>query len=117
MAHLSVLLLGPFQATLDGRPVTGFESATVRALLAYLAAEAGRAHTRDAIAELLWPERPPGAALADLRHALANLRKVIADPAAAPPYLLITPTTLQFNLASAATVDLHALPPCCSPPA
>jgi predicted ATPase/DNA-binding SARP family transcriptional activator len=107
MAHLSVLLLGPFQATLDGHVVTGFESATVRALLAYLAAEAERAHTREAVAELLWPERPPGVALADLRHALANLRKVIADPAATPPTLLITPTTLQFNLASAVTVDLH----------
>lgn len=106
MAHLSIALLGTFQVALDGRPVTGFESAKVRALLAFLAAEAGRAHAREAIAELLWPERPPGAALGDLRHALADLRKVLGDGAAQPPYLLVTPTTLQFNRASAATVDL-----------
>ena len=106
MPHLSIALLGSFQVTLDGAPVTGFESAKVRALLAYLAAEAGGAHAREAVAELLWPERPPGAALGDLRHALANLRKVIGDGATQPPYLLVTPTTLQFNRAGAATVDL-----------
>ena len=33
MARLSLSLLGPLQATLDGEPVTGFESAKVRALL------------------------------------------------------------------------------------
>ena len=106
MARLSIALLGSLQVTLDGTPVTRFESARVRALLALLVAEAGRPHTREAIAELLWPERPSGAALADLRHALASLRKTIADASAQPPFLLITPTTLQFNLASDATVDL-----------
>ena len=36
MAHLSLSLLGPFQVTLAGEPVTSFESNKVRALLAYL---------------------------------------------------------------------------------
>ena len=106
MARLSISLLGSFQVTLDGKPVTSFESAKVRALLAFLAAQAGQAHTREALAELLWPDHPPGAALADLRHALANLRKAIADASAQPPFLLITQATLQFNLASDA---------CCRP--
>ena len=106
MSRLALSLLGPFQATLDGRPVTEFESAKVRALLAFLATEADRAHPREAVAELLWPERPPGAALADLRHALASLRKTIGDGSAQPPFLLVTHATLQFNLASAAVVDL-----------
>jgi DNA-binding SARP family transcriptional activator len=48
MARLSISLLGSFQVTLDGEPVTTFESAKVRALLAFLAVEAGRAHRRDA---------------------------------------------------------------------
>lgn len=106
MSRLALSLLGPFQATLDGRLVTDFESAKVRALLAYLAAEADRAHPREAVAELLWPERPPGAALGDLRHALASLRKTLGDSSAQPPFLLVTHATLQFNLASAASVDL-----------
>jgi predicted ATPase/DNA-binding SARP family transcriptional activator len=106
MARLSISLLGSFQVTLDGRPVTGFESAKVRALLAFLAAEAGHAHSREALAELLWPDHPPGAALADLRHALSVLRKAIADASAHPSFLLITRTTLQINPASDASVDL-----------
>jgi DNA-binding SARP family transcriptional activator len=106
MTRLLVALLGTFQVTLDGKPVTGFESAKVRALLAFLAAEANHVHSREALAEMLWPERAPGVALADLRHALANLRKVIADPSAQPPFLLISQTTLKFNLASDATIDI-----------
>lgn len=106
MAHLSISLLGSFQVTRDGKPVTGFESAKERALLAFLAAESGRPHPREVLAELLWPERPPGVALANLRHVLANLRKAIADASAQPPFLLITQTTLQFNLASDTRVDL-----------
>ena len=37
MPHLSLVLLGPFQADLDDRPATGFESNKVRAMLIYLA--------------------------------------------------------------------------------
>ena len=40
MAMLEILLLGPFQVLLNGVPVTAFESAEVRALLAYLSAKA-----------------------------------------------------------------------------
>jgi len=46
MARLQISLLGPFQAALDGKPVTGFESNKVRALLTYLAVEADRSHPR-----------------------------------------------------------------------
>jgi DNA-binding SARP family transcriptional activator len=106
MSRLTISLFGPFQVTLEGKPVTGFESAKVRALLAFLAAQAHSVHSRERVAELFWPDHPPGAALADLRHALANLRKAIADAGAEPPFLLITQTTLQFNLASDASVDV-----------
>ena len=34
MIHLTLSLLGPFQATLDDEPVTGFVSDKARALLA-----------------------------------------------------------------------------------
>ena len=54
MARLSVPLLGTFQATLDGEPVTVVESDKVRALLAYLAVESERAHRREKLVEELF---------------------------------------------------------------
>ncbi len=113
MTHLSVRLLGPLLVTLDGQAITGFETEKVRALLAYLAVEADRPHRRDFLAELLWPDRPTGAANANLRHTLARLRhslgeaaaQVDADPQAAPPFLHVTRQTIQFDSASNAWVD------------
>ncbi|MBU1877914.1 MAG: AAA family ATPase, partial [Chloroflexi bacterium] len=104
MARLSLSLLGPFQATLDGEPITGFESNKARALLAYLAVESGRPYPRETLAGLLWPERPNPAALGSLRHALANLRQILRD-LSPPPFLLVTRETLQFNPASDHSLD------------
>src|SRR3989304_4045531 len=108
MAHLSMRFLGPFQATLDGNPVDGFKSDKVRALLAYLAVEAGRPHSRETLAGLLWPDWPEQAAHTSLRSALSNLRKIIADSRASPPFLSITRETIQFNPASDYWLDVTA---------
>ena len=75
MVRLSLSLLGAFQATLDGEPVTGFRSTKVRALLAYLATESDRPHRRETLAALLWSEQPERAARSNLRHDLSSLRK------------------------------------------
>ena len=72
----------------------------MRALLVYLAVEAGAAHARDALAGLLWPELPNAAARTNLRQALTTLRQALGDRAAQPPFLLITRETIQFNAAS-----------------
>ncbi|NIV32087.1 MAG: SARP family transcriptional regulator, partial [Anaerolineae bacterium] len=106
MTRLSLTLLGGFQATLDGEPVTGFESDKVRALLAYLVLEVDRPHRRDTLAEMLWPDRPQGVARNNLRQALANLRKAIGDREADPPFLRISRAELQFNPDSAHRLDV-----------
>lgn len=108
MAHLSLSLLGPFQVTLDGAPVTAFESDKVRALLAYLAVEADRPHSRDKLAGLLWPEWPDRDARRNLRYALSNLRKAIGDQQANPPFLHVSRQTIQFNGDSESWVDVTA---------
>ncbi|HUT21079.1 MAG TPA: AAA family ATPase, partial [Anaerolineae bacterium] len=111
MARLSLSLLGPFQATLDGEPISGFKANKVRALLAYLATEAHRhprGHHRHALAGLLWPDKPDRAALASLRNALANLRKAMGDRDATPPYLQITRETIRFDPASDHWLDVAA---------
>jgi len=108
MARLSMYLFGPLQVTLDGDPVTTFESDKVRALFAYLAVERQAPQRRDRLAGLLWSDQPERAARTNLRHALANLRTAIGDRHAAPPFLLISRRTIQFNRASDAWVDAVA---------
>lgn len=105
MPHLFVRLLGGLQVLVDGIPVTTFESDKVRALLAYLTVET-RPHPRLALADLLWPEMPEGSARHNLSQVLFNLRQVIGDRRADPPFLLISREQIGFNLASDQRVDL-----------
>jgi DNA-binding SARP family transcriptional activator len=107
MAKLELALIGTFQVTLDGESVTGFESQKVRALLAYLAVEAERAHSREKLADFLWPDYQSAIARKILRTALCNLRHTIDDQHALPPFLLITHDTLQFNAISDHWLDVN----------
>ena len=97
MPHLRISLLGPFRASVDGKPLIGFLSNKVRALLAYLVVENDRPHSRDTLTGLFWPESPDPMARGSLRAALTNLRKVIRDKQAYPPYLEIDVHSIRFN--------------------
>jgi len=108
MARLSIRLLGPLQVTLDGEPVTAFESDKVRALLAYLSVEHQGPQRREKLAGLLWPDWPETSARMNLRRALADLRKALGDHQATPPFLHISHHTIQFNRDSDAWVDVVA---------
>ena len=77
--------------------MVGFESNKARALLAYLAVESETPHNREELAFLLWPDQPDPAARSNLRQALANLRRVIGDEIAHPPFLCIGRESIQFN--------------------
>ena len=118
MTHLALALLGPFQATLDGRPVEGLTSDRLRGLLAYLAVERGRQHPRERLAALLWPERTDQEALSALRNALSKLRGALgdrrssgdrrspSDGQAPSPLLLVTRSTMQLNPAGDCWLDV-----------
>ena len=109
MSHLSLLLLGAFQATLDGEPITAFRSAKARALLAYLAVEADRPHRRETLAALLWPEEPDSVAHNNFRNTLSILRKALRDrDNVDAPFLLVTRETVQFNCTSDCWLDVRA---------
>ena len=79
MARLALSLLGSFRVSLDAAAVTTFESDKVRALLAYLAAEADRPHRREALVGMLWPDSSEQVARRNLSQALFNLRHAIGD--------------------------------------
>jgi DNA-binding SARP family transcriptional activator/tetratricopeptide (TPR) repeat protein len=109
MSHLSLFLLGAFQATLDGEPITAFRSAKARALLAYLAVEADRPHRREMLAALLWPEEPDSVAHNNFRNTLSILRKAIGDRhETEPSFLFVTRETVQFNCTSDCWLDVRA---------
>ncbi len=116
MTKLVVRLLGGYRVELDGKAVYDFETDKARALLAYLIVEADRPHRREALASLLWPERPDSVARTNLRQALARVRRALADYA--PPFFLfVTATDVQFNTASDYTLDVAQLAGFASSPA
>jgi diguanylate cyclase (GGDEF)-like protein len=109
MSHLSLHLTGHIEAQLDQRDITReFRTEKERALLAYLAVEADRAHWRDALAELLWPDRPAGVARTNLRQALTGIRRALDDRKNDPPFILSDDETIQFNTKSSYWLDVIA---------
>jgi DNA-binding SARP family transcriptional activator len=115
MARLTVSLLGPPEMALDGLPVSGLNSDKVRALLFYLAVEHGypkghlrRAHRREFLAGLLWPDYPERSARTNLSNALSNLRAALGDREATTPFFRVSHEAIQFNAQSDAWVDVTA---------
>jgi predicted ATPase/DNA-binding SARP family transcriptional activator len=105
--HLSISLLGPLEVRLSGELVGDFEYTKVRALLAYLAVEAARPHTRAYLCALLWPDLPDAPARQNLSQALSRLRTVLGDRGASVPFLLTTAETVQLNPAASWTGDVQ----------
>lgn len=97
MARLSLYLLGPFQAALDGEAIAHFATDKVRALLAYLAVEGDMAHRRDALAGLLWADYPQKRARQSLRQTLSYLRQALGEEDLARPFLQATRETIQLD--------------------
>ncbi len=78
MNLLQINLFGSFRVSSGVQEITGFRSQKARALLAYLAVEAGHPSTRDKLAALFWAESSDQSARTNLRHVLSNLRTLFA---------------------------------------
>jgi DNA-binding SARP family transcriptional activator/predicted ATPase len=107
MARLEIALLGGFQASSDGDPITRFETDPARALLAYLALHPGTSLRRDVLADLLWPDQARPEALHALRQTLNRVRRAIGDEAH-PSHLHVTRQTIQFDPDSSYWLDTNA---------
>jgi predicted ATPase/DNA-binding SARP family transcriptional activator len=90
MTTMTLNFLGTFSASRNGEPITHFRGDKVRALLAYLATEAERLHSRTSLAALLWPDRAADTALRNLSQTLLRLREALGDTAEESPLLTIT---------------------------
>ena len=76
---LKISLLGGFQATRVGGEAVNFSSKKAQALIAYLAAEADRTHSREKLASLLWGNTGDDRARHNLRQSLAKIRQTFGD--------------------------------------
>jgi len=114
MIGLQLFLLGPFSASLDGKPLTRFRTTRVQALLIYLTVEGATAPVtvqRDALLDLLWPGMPEKSARQNLRQTLLQLRKMapaflVAADADPLPLLLTDRQTVQLNPAYPLQLDV-----------
>ena len=91
--RLALDLFGTFRAAVGGTPLSGFRSDRARALLAYLAVEGDRPHSRASLATLLWPNMLDHAALGNLRKTLHRLQETIAPTG--EPVLLVTRQAIE----------------------
>lgn len=97
MQRLEVRLLGGFEVRLSGEHVTGFESQKVRALLAYLAMNAGKPISRELLASLLWSDKSPDASRRNLRQALHNLRSACGAVDDSAPVIQVRRQDLELD--------------------
>ena len=94
--NLKILLLGGFNTYLNGSSVDGFSYAKMRALLAYLAVEQGKDHSREFLSELLWSDYNTTTARDNLRRALSNLRRTLESPSGRSLFS-VTNHTIRFS--------------------
>lgn len=104
-ASLTLRLLGPFEARVQGAALPPLRTRKDAWLLALLALHEGRPLDRAWLAGLLWCRSDESAAFANLRKSLKSLRRALGSEASR--LLAPTPRSLALDLA-AADVDLLA---------
>ena len=73
-------LLGRLQIPLADQVISRFRTQKTAALLGYLALRPDRAHPRDGLLVLLWPDDPLDSARNRLSTALSSLRRQLEPP-------------------------------------
>jgi DNA-binding SARP family transcriptional activator/Tfp pilus assembly protein PilF len=109
MATLSVRLFGPGILTLNGKSIWPHSTKAV-ALLAFLAAESDRPHTRSKLAGLLWGRASDASSRQSLRQALYSL-KTFAD-GVLDDCLETGHELVRFTPRAAVEVDVHRFLAC-----
>lgn len=77
-ARIRLYLLGPVEATLDGRPVP-LGATKQRALLAMLALQVNATVSVDRLVDGLWADNPPATAPKMVQLYVSQLRRLLAD--------------------------------------
>jgi len=104
---LVVKLLGKFEVSRDGKPIS-ITSRPAQSLFAYLILSAGTAHRREKLAGLLWPDSLEETARSNLRSALWKIRKALPSSASAE-YVFADDLTIAFNASAGYWLDTAEL--------
>ncbi len=100
MSRLEVFCFGPPRLEWDGQAIE-ISLRKALALIVYLTATK-KAHSRDALAILLWPDSDQRSARASLRRTLYRLNKVLGED-----ILLIAPETVSLNERANVWLDIE----------
>lgn len=85
-----VEMLGGLAVVQGDRRITRFQTQKTGALLAYLVLNSHKSHSRESLAELLWPEGDPTAIRNRLNQAISSLRRQLHPPELGPGSILVT---------------------------
>jgi len=103
-ARLSLRMLGGFELNSDAETCKlAYEKG--RALLAYLAAEPGRAHSRESLAAMFWPDMIREAALTNFRQVLHDLRHTLNAAGLVIPPLQVGREIIRLDPSSDLVID------------
>ncbi|HEY5649915.1 MAG TPA: BTAD domain-containing putative transcriptional regulator, partial [Acidimicrobiia bacterium] len=106
MGTLEIRLLGGFELGRDGRVLGQLPLRAARSLFAYLVLNRERAHTRDLLAGIFWPDFDESRARRRLSQALWQVQTTIGE-SDADRYLIGTPDTVRFNPDASSWLDVH----------
>ena len=98
---LSVYVLGPFRALLDGQAIEAWPNCRAKAIFKYLVLNRRRPVARVALMERFWPEAEPEAARNNLNVAIHRLRRVLGRDGF--PFVLFS----ECHDGSSATCEPH----------
>lgn len=105
MSILQIRLLGEFELSLGEQALPPPATVKARSLLAYLVTHCGRAHRREELANLFWPEHPRERALHSLSTAIWHIRRALP----AGDFVLTTAQKVRFNPDTTYWLDAEAL--------
>lgn len=100
---LDILLFGEFGLAYNGKPIARINAERLQSLLAYLVLHRHLPQFRQKLAVKLWMDVAEPQARANLRRRLHDLRRLLPN---AEQFLLINPTTIQWNPHSPFTLDV-----------
>jgi len=105
---LEISLFGAITLTINGEQISHAPTKSVFALLAYLVEDRNydQPHSREKLAELLWPGMPSGSGRKNLRQTIYELKRLLPDDGGIPTFIT-TRQNVQWNPKAEAIIDTH----------